>query len=121
MSRPERTAFTAYYALSDMTPNAARDWLQCAPLEDLIQVASRDLRLAYGWRLPMCVDQRRNHGPRPRYGRTAARVPFFARTARFARFSRTYILCAFRSVGDVSVRGSGVVGVSGGDADCAST
>jgi hypothetical protein len=56
ISRPERTAFTAYYALSDMTPNAARDWLQRAPLADLVQVVSRDLRLAYGWRLPLCVD-----------------------------------------------------------------
>jgi len=57
MSRPERTAFTAYYALSDMTPDAARQWLERASVVELTQTASRDLRLAYGWRLPFCVDR----------------------------------------------------------------
>jgi hypothetical protein len=57
MSRPERTAFTAYHALSDMTPAAARHWLEQASVADLTQIASRDLRLAYGWRLPLCVDR----------------------------------------------------------------
>jgi hypothetical protein len=57
MSRPERMAFTAYYALSDMTPTAARRWLEQASSRELMEMASKDLRLAYGWRLPMCVDR----------------------------------------------------------------
>jgi NAD(P)-binding Rossmann-like domain len=57
MSRPERTAFTAYHALSDMTPDDARRWLDHASPADLADVAARDLRLAYGWRLPLCVDR----------------------------------------------------------------
>jgi hypothetical protein len=84
MSRPDRTAFTAYYALSDMTPAAARHWLEQAPVTELVTAASRDLRLAYGWRLPMCVDRVaitvRGHGmavPRPGFlsvpGRLALR------------------------------------------------
>jgi len=57
MSRPERTAFTAYFALSDMTPEAARQWLERASVAELSRTASKDLRLAYGWRLPLCVDR----------------------------------------------------------------
>jgi hypothetical protein len=57
MSRPDRTAFTAYHALSDLDPSGARRWLEAADVTDLTQVASRDLRLAYGWRLPLCVER----------------------------------------------------------------
>ncbi len=57
MSRPERTAFTAYHALSDMTPDVARRWLEQASEKELLEMASKDLRLAYGWRLPLCVDR----------------------------------------------------------------
>jgi hypothetical protein len=57
MSRPQRTAFTAYHALSDLAPNAGRQWLESAGSADLIQAAGRDLRLAYGWRLPLCIDR----------------------------------------------------------------
>lgn len=57
MSRPERTAFTAYHALSDLQPDAARRWLDQASVSELAEVAARDLRLAYGWRLPLCVDR----------------------------------------------------------------
>ena len=57
MSRPERTAFTAYHALSDLEPAEARRWLEGASLADLINTAARDLRLAYGWRLPLCVER----------------------------------------------------------------
>lgn len=84
MSRPERTAFTAYCALSDMTPDAARQWLERASVAELTRTASGDLRLAYGWRLPLCVDRIeitvRGHGmaiPRPGFlsvpGRLALR------------------------------------------------
>lgn len=54
---PPRSAFTAYHALSDLTPDAARRWLQSADVAELCQVAARDLRLAYGWRLPFCVER----------------------------------------------------------------
>ena len=57
LSRPERTAFTAYQALSDMEPDVARRWLQSASNSDLARAASQDLRLAYGWRLPLCTEQ----------------------------------------------------------------
>jgi hypothetical protein len=57
MSRPDRTAFTAYHALSDREPAAARRWLERASVRELAEVASRDLRLAYGWRLPLCVER----------------------------------------------------------------
>jgi NAD(P)-binding Rossmann-like domain len=57
MSRPERTAFTAYQALSDLEPNAARHWLDHASVSELTEAAGKDLRLAYGWRLPLCVER----------------------------------------------------------------
>jgi hypothetical protein len=57
MDRPKRTAFTAYYALSDMSPDEARRWLEHASPAELTEAASRDLKLAYGWRLPLCVDR----------------------------------------------------------------
>ena len=57
MSRPERTAFTAYYALSDMAPDDARRWLDHASTSELADAAARDLKLAYGWRLPLCMDR----------------------------------------------------------------
>jgi hypothetical protein len=56
MSRPKRTSFTAYHALSDVEPDAARQWLDRASVKDLTEVASRDLKLAYGWRLPLCLE-----------------------------------------------------------------
>jgi NAD(P)-binding Rossmann-like domain len=57
MSRPDRTVFTAYHALSDLEPDAARHWLERASIAELTHAASRDLRLAYGWRLPLCVER----------------------------------------------------------------
>ncbi len=57
MSRPDRTAFTAYHALSDLEPDAARHWLERASIAELTHAVSRDLRLAYGWRLPLCVER----------------------------------------------------------------
>jgi hypothetical protein len=55
-SRPERSAFTAYAALCDVAPEAGRRWLNGASTTELVQAAARDLRLAYGWRLPLCVE-----------------------------------------------------------------
>lgn len=57
LSRPERTAFTAYYALSETDPDRARRWLDRASLDQLEEAVSRDLKLAYGWRLPWCVER----------------------------------------------------------------
>jgi glycine/D-amino acid oxidase-like deaminating enzyme len=85
LSRPERTVFTAYHALSDLEPSAARHWLDRADVADLATAAARDLRLAYGWRLPLCVERVeitvRGHGmavPRPGFlsnaGRNALRA-----------------------------------------------
>jgi hypothetical protein len=54
---PPRTAFTAYQALSDLAPGAGRQWLEQASAADLAALAGRDLRLAYGWRLPLCVER----------------------------------------------------------------
>jgi hypothetical protein len=55
-SRPERSAFTAYLALSDLEPGAGRRWLNGASTAQLLQAAASDLKLAYGWRLPLCVE-----------------------------------------------------------------
>jgi hypothetical protein len=55
-SRPEKTAFTAYSALADMQIDEARHWLDSAAPDALLARASRDLKLAYGWRLGPCVD-----------------------------------------------------------------
>jgi hypothetical protein len=57
VSRPERTVFTAYHALSDLEPQAGRRWLEGASVAQLAALAGRDLRLAYGWRLPWCVER----------------------------------------------------------------
>jgi hypothetical protein len=57
MSIPKRTAFTAYHALSDLEPDVARQWLDRASVAELTDCASQDLRLAYGWRLPVCVER----------------------------------------------------------------
>ena len=57
MSRPDRSAFTAYYSLSDASPETARAMLEGANIDQLSEMASRDLRLAYGWRLPLCVER----------------------------------------------------------------
>jgi hypothetical protein len=57
MSLPNRTAFTAYHALSEFEPESARRWLEGAGTAELAHAASRDLRLAYGWRLPLCVER----------------------------------------------------------------
>lgn len=45
---PEKTVFTAYMALSGQTPEAARKWLSTATPEELLELASADLKAAYG-------------------------------------------------------------------------
>jgi hypothetical protein len=56
-SPPPRTVFTAYHALSDLPPGAGRAWLEQAGVDELAALAGRDLKLAYGWRLPLCVER----------------------------------------------------------------
>lgn len=54
---PEHTAFTAYRALSDRSPQEARRWLQEASIDELLSVAAADLKLAYGWKLAPSVER----------------------------------------------------------------
>lgn len=56
LSRPERTVFTAYHALADVEPVPGRRWLDTASVAQLTETAARDLKIAYGWRLPLCVE-----------------------------------------------------------------
>jgi hypothetical protein len=48
---PAQSVFTAYVALSDMTPKAAREWLLKAPPQALLDRALADLDTVYGIRL----------------------------------------------------------------------
>lgn len=46
---PEKTVFSAYVALSDRTPEQARKWMMAAAPDELVELAARDLKAAYGW------------------------------------------------------------------------
>lgn len=66
-ARPPRTVFTAYRALADREPADARRWLESAPAASLYEMASEELRHAYGattlWRLTRAVEiTLRGHG-----------------------------------------------------------
>jgi phytoene dehydrogenase-like protein len=54
---PGKTVFTAYLALSDRTPDAARKWMMTATPDELVAAASRDLKSAYGWAFAPCVER----------------------------------------------------------------
>ncbi|MES2049489.1 MAG: NAD(P)-binding protein [Pseudomonadota bacterium] len=54
---PEKTVFSAYVALSDRSPAAARKWLDKASPEKLLTLASTDLKTAYGWKFAPCVER----------------------------------------------------------------
>jgi hypothetical protein len=54
---PEKTVFSAYVALSDRSPEQARKWMMTATPEALIELASADLKTAYGWRFAPCVER----------------------------------------------------------------
>lgn len=54
---PGKTVFSAYVALSDRTPDAARKWMQSARPDELVELASADLKAAYGWRFAACVER----------------------------------------------------------------
>ncbi len=46
-AKPERTAFTAYYALNEDEPETMRKWLAIAEEAELVNKAASDLKLAY--------------------------------------------------------------------------
>ena len=54
---PEKTVFTAYVAISDRSPEAARKWMDRASPAELLSLASRDLHTAYGWKFAPCVER----------------------------------------------------------------
>ena len=54
-ARPAQTIFTSYRALATHTPDEARDWLDRAPPNELLDAAVHDLRTAYGWRFDAMV------------------------------------------------------------------
>jgi phytoene dehydrogenase-like protein len=54
---PEKTVFSAYVALSDRTPEAARKWIDTASGEELLALASVDLKAAYGAGFAACVER----------------------------------------------------------------
>jgi hypothetical protein len=54
---PEKTVFTSYVALSDRSPEAARKWMDSASGEQLLALASTDLKSAYGERFAACVER----------------------------------------------------------------
>ncbi|NHZ64196.1 NAD(P)-binding protein [Massilia genomosp. 1] len=54
---PGKTVFSAYVALSDRTPAAARTWMMSASGADLVALAGADLASAYGWKFAACVER----------------------------------------------------------------
>jgi hypothetical protein len=45
---PQQTVFSSYVALADQSPQEARKWMETASPKELLDLASSDLRLAYG-------------------------------------------------------------------------
>jgi hypothetical protein len=56
-SRLQKTVFTAYHALTEKSPKAARAWMTTATASELLELASSDLRQVYGHSLRSCVDR----------------------------------------------------------------
>ncbi|NHZ35437.1 NAD(P)-binding protein [Massilia rubra] len=54
---PGKTVFSAYVALSDRTPAAARKWMMSASGAELVALAGADLASAYGWKFAACVER----------------------------------------------------------------
>ena len=54
---PSSTVFSAYVALSDRTPEAARHWMESASPDELLDLAGADLRTAYGRQFARCVER----------------------------------------------------------------
>jgi hypothetical protein len=54
---PQKTVFSAYVALSDRSPEQARKWMETASPKELLELASADLKTAYGWRFAANVER----------------------------------------------------------------
>lgn len=54
---PSKTVFSAYVALSDRTPDQARKWMMTATPQQLVELASVDLKTAYGWKFAPNVER----------------------------------------------------------------
>ncbi|HEX8605633.1 MAG TPA: amine oxidase, partial [Pseudoduganella sp.] len=54
---PAQTVFTSYVALADRAPPEARKWMQAATAEELLALATVDLRAAYGSAFDGCVQR----------------------------------------------------------------
>jgi hypothetical protein len=54
---PEKTVFSAYIALTDRSPKEARKWMAAASAEELVALASADLKAAYGLDFAPCVER----------------------------------------------------------------
>ena len=54
---PPKTVFTSYVALSGQKPEQARRWMDSASAEELLALASVDLKTAYGWKFASCVER----------------------------------------------------------------
>ncbi len=54
---PPKTVFSAYVALSDRSPDDARKWMQRASARELVELASADLKAAYGVNFAPCVER----------------------------------------------------------------
>ena len=51
------TVFTAYRALADRSPDAARRWMDTASASEIGTLAAGELRAVYGWRFAPCVER----------------------------------------------------------------
>jgi hypothetical protein len=54
---PEKTVFTSYVALAGRDPREARQWMMSASGEELLALASIDLKAAYGAQFERCVER----------------------------------------------------------------
>lgn len=54
---PEKTVFTSYVALAGRDPREARKWMMDASGEELLALASIDLKAAYGAQFERCVER----------------------------------------------------------------
>jgi len=54
---PEKTVFTSYVALADREPREARKWMTEASGDELLALASIDLKAAYGAQFERCVER----------------------------------------------------------------
>ena len=54
---PARSVFTSYVALAGRTPHEARKWMLNAAPGELVELASAELKAAYGWKFAPCVER----------------------------------------------------------------